>query len=338
MAADDTDPRYSALLIGSWEGDRSRQNRGNSNKRLDTKGGIKRPGFKYKNESVPADQWAEGDLDKMEELMKKKKIGVFDRLAYVEQDEDGHYAKGRDDILTLVDDFFKQEGKTHFVLYFTGHGAITDGSWCFAVREPIPERSCSHGSAHMEENSWVSGTSGASSIGIARSSGSTVPSNKRVNDFVDYQDIIKKWDDNNPQGGTEERFLMMILDCCHAGKWVQMLNSAIDSGETVTAAATSEQEQVRSKRRDNICIQAACGTLEKSTVASNQQSSVFTRDFVAAQKRSTSENLFRTAVDYLFLNIPMPLSSFTPISSKNAPTEFCGMKFYDSFDDMIVQT
>ena len=116
---------------------------------------------------------------------------------------------------------------------------------------------------------------------------------------------------------------MLILDCCHAGKWVEMVN-----------ALTIETAQGRVKRRD-ICVQAACRPVKNSMVASNQQSSVFTRAFIAAQSKSPLEKLVLSAIDHaLVLSIVSIACSpirhpFTPISSDLAPQPaLYGMYFY----------
>ena len=158
-------------------------------------------------------------------------------------------------------------------------------------------RSCGHRSSD-ERSGKVEGASVFESSGQRHSD---VPPNEGLNDFVTFEEVLSKWDENN-RGRHQQRFLMIIADCCNSGMWVKMLNDAIDRAESAAAVAPQPgHEQVRPKPRDNICIQASCRRLEKSMVASNQLSSVFTKAFVAAQNRSTSENYILSAFDHMLL-------------------------------------
>ena len=165
---------------------------------------------------------------------------------------------------------------------------------------------------------------------------------KKWNDYVTFEKVIQLWDEKKK--GERNRYLMMILDCCHAGRWVEMVD-ALTTGKTGEGAIDQTNENVAEngdgeKRRD-ICIQAACRALENCTVARNQESSVFTRAFVAAQNTSFSEKVALSVIDHVFvLNIVSILRSrqvpraYSPVSSQFAP--FGGIKFFDSFDDMYL--
>ena len=155
---------------------------------------------------------------------------------------------------------------------------------------------------------------------------------RKCNDYVTFEDVVNLWD-----GKKEEREdgdqcrLLMILDCCHAGRWVQKVNGERNAWE--------EEAKVPefAKRRD-ICIQAACRPSETSSVSENQHGSVFTKAFVAAQSKGLPEKCILTFLDHFFvLNIVSfalsPLKDqFTPLSSIHA--SFGDFRFFDSFDDM----
>ena len=177
---------------------------------------------------------------------------------------------------------------------------------------------------------------------------------------------------------------MMILDCCHSGRWVQMADgkcrrsptevsadhetaenssfggSSAGASNSVSTAAEGIEGEITVRQADNvneeddedgpeyyekredICIQSACRPIEESMIANNQQSSFFTRVFVAAQSKTTFEKLCITFFDHLFVfNFPSLLCSpflhpFTPMKSGEPP--FAGIKFFDSFDDMHLVT
>ena len=361
MAAENSS--YSALLIGSWEYDGERETSG-GDKKMDSKGGIRRT--LAKNNKQLRGKWAIGDLNNMEAFIKRKEIDVFHTLHYVEQAKNGTYGLGKKEILPAIDVFFKQD-KTRFVLYFTGHGAREDGSWCFAVRrtftaeetaamangtdkptesvcaietqtkvndesetdedetQPLPAHEQPAGQADLGVGVAPADPDieSVASLDIKDTSNQPKP-DKKWNDFVSFEEVLEKWDENKK---GRDRYLMLILDCCHAGKWVDMVN-----------ALTIETAQGRVKRRD-ICVQAACRPAENSMVANNQRSSVFTRGFIAAQSKSPLEKLVLSAIDHaLVLNIVSIACSpirhpFTPISSDLAP--FGDIRFFDSFDEMF---
>lgn len=90
-------------------------------------------------------------------------------------------------------------------------------------------------------------------------------------------------------------------------------------------------------------VQAACRPLEVSMVAGDQDGSIFTKAFLAAQKRGIWAKIALTLLDQLFvmnfasLALSPPLrESFTPMTSETSP--FPGLRVYDSFDDMFIQT
>ena len=142
------------------------------------------------------------------------------------------------------------------------------------------------------------------------------PPSVQENEFVKFEDVIRLWDE--VKEGKGDRYLMMIIDCCYAGKWVEMINN---------------------RNRRDICIQAACRSLQICKVAKDQLSSVFTRAFVGAQNLSLLKKVALSALDHAFvLNIVSMArpDDFSPVSSHYAP--FCDINFFDSFDDMYLKT
>lgn len=187
--------------------------------------------------------------------------------------------------------------------------------------------------------SHASLSSGVSSYSIIQSVNERPDKAKPVNDFLDFHEVIQCWDDNKK---SREIYLMIILDCCHSGKWVEKVNELrvkVDKGDERPPAANSEQ--IRPQKRRDICVQAACRAIEPSMVAENQLSSVFTRSFVAAQSKSSFEKMLLSFFDHglVMQFISFFTSSgceFAPISSDCAP--FGGIKFFNSFDDMYLST
>ena len=112
--------------------------------------------------------------------------------------------------------------------------------------------------------------------------------------------------------------------------------------ETEREGSNSRDNLSPFRRRRDICIQAACRPAEESLIARNQLSSLFTRSFIAAQSKTTFEKLCISFFDHIFVfNFPSLLCSslrrpFTPLRSHQPP--FAGVKFFDSFDDMHLQT
>ena len=352
----------SALLIGSCICEPYRDLRCEG-KRVDKKNGIRRA-FTKPSTLIPRWAWVKGDLDNMENMMNKKNIELFYRLEYRERDDDGRYALGKTDVLRLISDFFSQEEKTHFILYFSGNGD-QDGSWVFPVttlfikRVSIPKEpaivaenkievevhrdglehpsptpdSREHSSAFSESSYVLSRDSRTNLYDITRAQLERPAPVREWNDLVKYEDVIKLWDEHKK---GRERYLMMILDCCHSGRWVQKFNGdfeSCDSEETYTYHQNT--------KRQDICIQASCRPAEICSIAENQLSSVFTKAFVAAQNRSTFEKCILSLLDHIFvINVVSMACSrrehFTPISSQCAP--FAGIIFFDSFDDMYLQT
>jgi hypothetical protein len=161
------------------------------------------------------------------------------------------------------------------------------------------------------------------------------PPTEELNDFLTFEDVVEVW--NEKKQGKGERYLMMILDCCHAGRWVQKIN-----GETLEEEGENEQPASKFSNRRDICIQAACRPSETSMVADSQLGSVFTKAFVAAQSKSVFEKFILTVIDhFLVLNVVSIASSpvrrrFTPLSSEYAP--FGDFKFFDSFDEMHLKS
>ena len=399
-----------ALLIGSCKCDVFRpihDGDESENKKVDKKSGIRKT-FTKRGHPIPRDAWVYGDLENMENLIARKNIDLFQTLDYYERDSSGRYSLGKRDVLRMIREFFKQDDKTHFILYFTGNGD-QEGSWVFPLTtrfvKNAHKRETVRGSAVVtaadgcegendtgrfhEESQCASSEAEHSFIGtptpqptpqpegekskleVQSTDPARVTSTQAVsaesgtktlvsvyditrarlerpdpvresNDLVKYEDVIELWDEYIKEG--RQRHLMMILDCCHSGRWVQKVNSECQQEETNTSQAHAEMYHGKTmfKRRRDICIQASCRPAERCSIAENQLSSVFTRAFVAAQNRSTFEKFILSLLDHLFvLNIiSITCSSheltFTPISSKCAP--FAGIKFFNSFDDMYLQT
>ena len=168
---------------------------------------------------------------------------------------------------------------------------------------------------------------------------------KRWNELVTFEDIVQLWDNRKKKSKKNERFLMLILDSCHSGRWVEMVNELSSRVSDTTDDVRTESEvcdRVNKKSRHDICAQACCHPLENGMVAYNQLSSVFTRAFVSAQTRSYTEKLILSAIDHMFVLNLVSIWCYskcragTPVSSLNGP--FAGIKFFDSFDDMYLKT
>ena len=474
-----------ALLIGSYKFAGPRPVRGapraDSEKlstQLHQKGGQKKARAK-RGGYIQEYEWVEGDLNNMETYVQRMGIHVFYKLDYREHnDVTGEYADGKNDILDKIREFFRQDDRTKFVLYFSGHGN-TDGSWCIPVtekRDPNTENPATGngrstggpdgGPAITTQNvlqetrpstAGTGASAGPASAATPAATAAGKPGGKPAGkpkldptdlfyDLVTYDDVINIWDATAKKGSN--RKLMMILDCCHSGRWVQMVNGECrriktyptaaapgGGGGEATAVVTSggaaeggvgggggeiaavpgadaeatravvasvgageegvggggsgggeiegeitqredddivasaeegggggiEEEITRRedgdgtgnkdegedrpnfyKKRNDVCIQAACRPVEESMIASNQLSSFFTRAFIAAQSKTTFEKLCITFFDHLFVfNFPSFLRSpilnpFTPMKSVQPP--FADIKFFDSFDDMHLVT
>ena len=428
-------PGPTALLLGSYKFEKSRPVRGGpdgpiAEGRLHRKGGRKK--VFTKAGEVPPQAWLEGDLKNMERYVFQKEMHWVGTLDYRERDEEtGEYADGKNDILDAVRNFFAQDDRTEFVLYFSGHGD-TDGSWCIPVTElKLPERdgrsravSFAAGAtpglpeqvdpapdnersetpppvpkhrARYDVPSLDQRTASISSRASSTASGKPrVPATKEYFDLVTYDDIVRIWDEVKR---GRDRKLMLILDCCHSGRWVQMANGECrqiktyqtttnadeggnpggdgdnvgaanaeptggtegasnqeiegeitvrePAGEENASEEEDEEEEEEDERpfyqkRDDICVQAACRPVEESMIANNQMSSFFTRAFVAAQSKSTFEKMCISFFDHLFVfGFPSFFCSpflhpFTPMRSDQPP--FADVKFFDSFDDMYLET
>ena len=422
----------SALLIGSAIYDEARTSSdsggGGRGKPTSQKRGIRPKKSKKGKRDPDPHAWAEGDLDNMGKFMERMHIHVFDRYNYKEQDERNNYSLGKSEVLQKISEFFDQDDKTDFVLYYTGHGA-QDGSWLFPVTRsvdtPATQRPAGggggggegatdvqeHGDGSymtaVQETQGDAATTATVNVEVHEDGGATPrsrspsvtppddnelenaeetqhrekspiearkdtpekeqslapsdtsivtllvndsiltqpPRAKKLNDFITFEDIVEVWDEK--RRGRDDRRLMMILDCCHAGRWVQKVNGEqaawMDCDDNEEAAATpasspATQEAAAKARkfadRRDICIQAACRPSEKSMVSDDQGGSVFTKAFVSAQTKSLPEKFILMALDHLFvLNIVSIASSpimddFTPLSSVRAP--FGGVQFLDS--------
>ena len=377
MAACDT----TSLLIGCGKCDPRRDVYGGSYNSITRKGGIKRD-LRKGGPRIPDGQWSAGDLDNMAHLMARKEIDIYSILDYEEHRADGSYARGRHDILNKIDAFFKLP-KTYFILYFTGHGD-TDGSWCVPVTKLRRKKSSSKSSSKPPVEFYEGTRFAASPVPSSCSTVSEVPSTvtsspvvvtssdandgtsqqrsvskllpvnymnrpaptQKWNDTVTFEDVLDTWDKN--RSGRGERYLMLILDCSHSGRWVEMVNSLTVETSGFESSGASTDVPVRGKSykkpcRGDICVQASCGAAERAMVARNQFSSFFTRAFVAAQSKSLVEKLVLSAIDHAFVLNIVSLSCYggapftsSPISTANPP--FGGIQFYDSFDDMHLTT
>lgn len=385
---------YSAFLIGSWDHDPSRQVRYGDNriisKKIDKKRGIRKT--MRKGQEVPKDEWVKGDLRVMEDFMGNRNIETFCNFDYRERDPvTGRYAIGKHEILRKLQEFFEQPYKTHFILYFTGHGD-EDGSWCFPVTiknlelapprsgsthpppphpGPTPTAAATPGVVTLEETGdettvypISSDTSDPEStdeprpkqqapaqsynLRLSQSIESLCPDpTKELYDLLTFEEIVKLWDAHKK---VRKRYLMLILDCCHSGRWVQMANgysTSANVGEDNEGTAAEGTPPKVYLKRDDICVQAACRPIEESSVAGNQMGSIFTNAYIAAQNRGLVKNLALTALDHIFvLNVASIVACshaifdsskrFTPMSAPSP--KFNGFKFFDSFGDMHLQT
>lgn len=172
---------------------------------------------------------------------------------------------------------------------------------------------------------------------VAKAKASQPQDTEEWNELVRYDEVIQLWDENKK---GRERHLMIILDCCFSGRWVRRVN-----GEPEDELANPERrDSVQNLRKKNdVCIQAACRPNEKCGVTDSQLCSTFTREFIDAMNRNLFEKLFISTVDHLLVGnfVSMWCSrpageSFTPLSSDHTP--FPGFRFFNSFDDMLLQT
>ena len=443
-------PSPTALLIGSHKlFEKPRPVRGAPKSvvvpRQCRKGG-RRNVCKSDGEVVPSSAFVEGDLRNMRGYLENKGVNLFGSLDYRHHYETGEYGDGKKDILKRVREFFAQnDGRTEFILYFSGHGDL-NGSWCIAVSE-LSVANCDP-SRRSQNQSVTLPPARKPTLEVAAEITRAAPDAARppagasrrpeptyeCYDLVTYDDIVKIWDEE--KRGRTNRRLMMILDCCHSGRWVQMVNGECGRIEYNTATTeptnedtnagaeggggacgvgpppgqeyeghntattadaeptnkgtnagaeggggacgvgppridtrreTSVVEEAKTRertltndetsttpancpgngpimypRRRDICVQAACRPSEESWIANNQLSSLFTRSFITAQRRTTFEKFCISFFDHIFvLNFPSMLCSslrrrFTPLKSHQPP--FAGIKFIDSFDDMHLRT
>ena len=395
----------SALLIGSWKCEPHRPLRGQSRtaRRTPTvtrKGGVKRVLVKH-GEWYPPEAWIEGDLDNMRSLMERKNVHIFEIFNYRERSEEGVYAHGKADVLGKIRDFFSQDDRSKFIIYFTGHGdekgswvipvttahrrrkkkdtrspASTDGATSdySSVRTPLsspcatttvevhidatesvktPERDTPVTPADNVTQRQIrsppptpdvfneADKEGSMKMTVYKRAELLRPQPmKEWNDLVTYEDVLQVWDEMRLK--NNQRSLMLILECCHSGRWVQKVNGEADSDQIELDKESVEVQTHRLAARSNICIQAACGPGETTLVAKNQLSSMFTRSFVAAQSKSSFEKFILTCLDHLFVLNWVSLARspschwFSPVRSKSPP--FGGFQFFDSFDDMHLST
>ena len=314
-------PRPVALLIGS--GECNQDDGGKLIKRVVRKSGIRR--VLKNNQEVPRGLWAKNDLDNMECLLQNKRVDVVKKFNYREQHEDHTFALGRDDVIEELYLFFRQRDRTRFILYYSGHGD-PDGSWCFPrsflevhAAEGVRPRVRSGGAGEQQP---------------------PPPPIEKTNDFITFEDVIEIWDEIKEELGQPERYLMMIIDCCFSGEWVQKVNGVSDE-------IVKENPELETRAKKDISIQASCLPFEKSNVADSQECSVFTKNFVAAQSKSLLEKCILSTIDHaLVINLVAIVTDpfrgsvsenrHTPMSSYRAP--FDGFKFFDSFDDMYMGT
>ena len=171
------------------------------------------------------------------------------------------------------------------------------------------------------------------------------------NELVRYEDIVQLWD-NSKKGPPDQRKLMMILDCCFSGQWVRKVNGEEEMATQNASNAGGEngdraegdngetrRDAERIQRRNDISIQAACGRDQVSRVGEKQVHSVFTKAFANAQNRSFLSKVGLTILDHILVLQVVSIAtsnSFMPMSSDNPP--FGGFDFFDSFDDMYLNT
>ena len=218
---------------------------------------------------------------------------------------------------------------------------VQDGAEKEKSRTPSPVPKPEHLPQDQDAISRASLSSHVSGYSIIQSAKEQPDRAKLVNDFLSFHEVIGCWDDIN-KTSHRERYLMIILDCCHAGKWVEMVNElTVKADRREEGDLAADAEQIQPHKRHDICIQAACRPVEPSMVASSQLSSIFTRAFVAAQSKSFVEKMILAFIDHAFVLQVVSFAThsgyhdqFTPISSVCTP--FGGIKFFNSFDDMYL--
>ena len=413
---DFTPERASALLIGSWKFDRKNptvpgqntdEKSADPRAKVTKKKGIKKVTRKVggKPKDSTEEEWAIGDLKIVREFLECKlrlNEGDVKECNYQER-KDGVAGLGRYEILQNLEDFFKQNDKTHFILYYSGH-ANKHGSWSFSrakvkhAKGPTEEPTAEGPSATTtttEENvatpcqdSEASGrkefpivevydgsTRTPSPVSKTLRQPSSQPSEAVeiepqvpisppapaieasqvqetyasavrvqpqdedvINELVRYRDVIEQWEKSKK--GRPQRYLTIIIDSCFSGQWVRKASGKEDEspgrGERYESERSLEENR---KRRPEICIQAACRAEELSIVADNQCESVFTRAFFDAQDMSLLKKFANAVIDHIVvlqLKSLTMTNDFTPVSTEKPP--FGGLKFFDSFDDMYLQT
>ena len=359
------------------------------------KGVIEKAGIRtiLKKDGRPQakDMWVNVDLDNMEHLMESKEIDIFQKFNYREQKDDYSFSLGKVEIISKITRFFSEEGRTKFVLYYSGHGD-ENGSWCFprsfipsqngnstristpASDAASPEsnesivsvevypaagdddedgngqtrfegyREYSGDSVHAQGGSTeatpdeIQGAAATSpylneSLEYLEAKREQPPPTPKTNDLLTFEEVIKTWDDTKREG-QPKRYLMIILDCCFSGRWIEKLKRERDAADHLTI-------------RDDICIQAACQPFEKSNVADSQEGSVFTKYFVAAQSQTLFKKLFLSLIDHFMVlqfvtiaNDPfrgsLNYNRHIPMCTQCAP--FAGIQFFDTFEDMYLTT
>lgn len=388
LLEDAQDTKPTALLIGSYKydvqrpsryGGVSRKNGPKHNTRC--KKGKRVLRNKKGDGYLEPHKFVEGDLKNMRWFLEGIGVDVCPDVDYREKDEEtGEHARGKFDILDAVRKFFAQNDRNEFVLYFSGHGD-PDGSWCIAVTtgESVTSQAPSSGGGDNAERSTTpvneKGPADAqiteSAATAALTSSIVPPPSWEYYDYVTYEDIVRIWVEEKK--GRDERKLMLILDCCQSGRWVQKVNgectgteveppnvpsNSIEETKTgaegfgdppitenTTSAAGDEKNEPHPERlyaREDICIQAACHPAEQSRISDNQLSSFFTRSFIAAQTKNTFEKLFLTffghafVFDFVSWSRDCLFHPFTPMKSEVPP--FAGITFLNSFDDVHLQT
>ena len=371
------------------------------------KGVIEKAGIRtiLKRDGRPQakDMWVNVDLDNMEHLMESKEIDIFQKFNYREQKDDYSFSLGKVEIISKITRFFSEEGRTKFVLYYSGHGD-ENGSWCFprsflpsqngnstrtstpasdAAATTVPESNEVSVEVHQaavdddeeatpdeiqraaasnesivsvevvhqaagDDDEVEGGSTEATPDEIPRAAATSPylnesleyleakrqqpPPTPKTNDLLTFEDVIKIWDEKRQ--GQPKRYLMIILDCCFSGRWIEKLKRERDAEDD-------------SKIRGDICIQAACQPFEKSNVADSQEGSVFTKYFVAAQSQTLFKKLFLSLIDHFMVlqfvtiaNDPfrgsLNYNRHIPMCTQCAP--FAGIQFFDTFEDMYLTT
>ena len=331
-------------------------------------------------------EWVAGDLWIMKKLLREKGV-VRPKIHNYQEMRKGRFALGKCEVLCKIRKFFKQDSTYFILYFSghadrdgswcfsrltrkekkkvkesegaTGVGEPGQSSGATANEEDydiVPRESNSpassisgdeHVSGESEtEQSDLDDTDTEEEASLAKEKKSQLEDAKEWNELIKFEEIIEIWDQYKKESG-DERYLMLILDCCYSGQWVRKIN-----GEPEIMVAREDEEereggrrveqQAPAPRRD-ICAQAACGADEVSMVDEEQVNSTFTKAFADAQNRSLLAKMAFAFLDHaVVLQVasmvvsPARAESFVPLSTENPP--FHGFSFFNSFEDMYLKT